>query len=634
MTRCFNPSMQTLRTAAAAALIALVGAVAAPAAYGMGVGAYVQPATGADVAKRSASVALAPVAPTVIELGDWVSPKTSAAGGSDLIQIGAKRAVKAAASPAATSKLLQWQAAGNGAMVAALSFVSNDAFGMRVGLQIDALPANAILRVYTEDFRDQAFETTGQRVLAILANNAKAGGQSAADRTWWTPAVDGDALTVEIELPAGTAVAGVQVSVPSVLHIYENIFKLLDDGSAMETKINNAGGCTLDSTCYDAYARQRDAVARMHFVSDAGGLLCTGNLMNDRNSTGTPYFLTANHCISTQAVASTLQTFWFYRTPTCNSRLLSSASKSLKSGAKLLYTVASPDVTLLELNEKPPAGAVFAAWDTAPVAHGTAVVGIHHPGGDLQKISFGNVTGTSACTPGAGVFYCNSSNAMNESFYRVQWTQGMAEGGSSGSGLFVNGVLTGVLSNGTATCTQAGMHNYSRFDKVFPALQQWLYPAAADAAGNDDGRTAVFRFNNPKTGAHFYTNSVAQRDAVIAAFPDFKYEQVAFYAFAKPAAGLDAVYRFYNKSNDSHVYTANTAERDSMQANPALFNDEGVAWWARGAESAQTVSVFRFVNLQTGRYFYTASAGERDFVIATYAGLQYQGVAYNVWTAQ
>ena len=62
MTRCFNPSMQTLRTAAAAALIALVGAVAAPAAYGMGVGAYVQPATGADVAKRSASVALAPVA--------------------------------------------------------------------------------------------------------------------------------------------------------------------------------------------------------------------------------------------------------------------------------------------------------------------------------------------------------------------------------------------------------------------------------------------------------------------------------------------------------------------------------------------------------------------------------------------
>ena len=630
MTNFVNPIKQTLCIAAAAALLAL-----GTAAHATSVGAYVQPAVAGAAVVQKTAAAQTVVTPTVLELGDWMAPKSAATAGDDLIQIGAKRAVGAAASTTATSQLLHWAATAQGGQVAALSLVSNDAFGMRVGLQIDALPANATLRVYTEDFRDQAFETTAQQVLAQLQANAKAGDTSAAARTWWTPAVDGDMLTVEIELPAGVATSGVQVAVPSVLHIYENIFTLIDDGAPrMQAKLNNADSCTLDSTCYDAYAKQRDAVARMHFVTDAGGFLCTGTLLNDKASTGTPYFLTANHCIDTQTEASTLQTFWFYRTPSCNSTLLSSASKTLKGGAKLLHTQATPDVTLLQLNDQPPAGAVFAAWDTNAVAKGADVVGVHHPRGDLQKISFGKVVGTSNCTPGQGYYYCVANTAMTESFYRVQWSQGMTQGGSSGSGLFVNGALTGVLSNGTASCTATGgVNNYSRLDQVFPALKQWLY-ADAPAAANTDGRTAVFRFYNFATNAHFYTNSVEQRDAVIAYYPDFKYEMVAFYAYAKPAAGLSPVYRFYNTQTAAHVYTANEQERQAMQANPAAFNEEGVAWWARSDAGSETVNVHRFLNQQTGRYFYTASVQERDQVIATFDFLKYQGVAYNVWAAQ
>lgn len=633
MASFINSSMQTLRAATVVALVVFGGA----AANATSVGAYVQLAMvgGAAAVQKSGAASVA-VAATVIELGDWIAPKSATGERADVMQIAAKRAVGVTASPAATGNLLKWVPTAQGGQVAALSFVSNDAFGMRVGLQIDALPTDAVLRVYTEDFRDQAFEATASEVLRQLQNNAAAGDTSTAGRTWWTPAVDGDALTVEIELPAGVATSAVQVAVPSVLHIYENIFTLIDDGSdAMQTKINNAASCTLDSTCYDAYARQRDAVARMLFVRGAGGFLCTGTLMNDRNSTGTPYFLTANHCIATQTEASTLQTFWFYRTPSCNSRMLSSASKSLKGGARLLYTQVTPDITLLQLNEQPPAGAVFAAWDTKPLASGMAVVGVHHPRGDLQKISFGSVVGTSACTPGKGFYTCYAKKAMTESFYRVQWAQGMTEGGSSGSALFADGALTGVLSNGTASCTATGgVNNYSRLDQVFPALKQWLYADVAPATSNDEGRSAVFRFYNLKTGAHFYTNSVAQRDAVIAAFPDFKYESVAFYAYAKPAAGLVPVFRFFSTKNGAHVYTANEQERNSMQASPGSFNDEGVAWWARSDAGAETVDVFRFVNQQAGRYFYTASIGERDYVIATYAALKYQGVAYSVWADQ
>lgn len=633
MTAFINSSVQSLRVAAAMALIALGGVASA---HATSVGAYVQAAGTAPVVQKLAAASLV-VTPTVVELGDWMAPKSGASARDDLIQIGAKRVVGAAATAVATRDLLRWTATEDGGQLAAISLVSNEAFGMRAGLVVDALPANAILRVYTEDFRDQAYETTAAQVLQLLQTNTKAGDTSKAARTWWTPAVDGDALTLEIELPAGVATSGVQVAVPSVLHIYENIFNLIDDGSQMQAKINNAAGCTLDSTCYDGYAQQRDAVARMHFVTDAGGFLCTGTLLNDRNSTGTPYFLTANHCISNQASASSLQTFWFYRTPSCNSRLLSSSSKSLKGGAKLLHTQASPDMTLLQLNDQPPAGAVFAAWDAAALTSGQAVVGIHHPRGDLQKISFGKVVGTSACTPGQGFFRCFANTAMTESYYRVQWAEGMTEGGSSGSGLFVNGALTGVLSNGTASCTATGgVNNYARLDQVFPAIKQWLYADVAPVAEQApaQGLSAVFRFYNNDTGAHFYTSSVAQRDAVIAFFPGFRFEGIAFYANAGQAEGLSPVYRFYNTQNAAHVYTADVLERAAMQAQPGIFNDEGVAWWARNDASAETVEVFRFVNQQTGRYFYTANAGERDYVIATYADLHYQGVAYNVWVGQ
>ena len=489
--------MQTLRAATAVALIAC----AALPAHATSVDAYVQPAAAADVPVHKSAVAPLAVAPAVVELGDWAAPKSAAPVHAGLVQVGAQRAVAALATPAATGGLLHWSPTAGGGSVAALSVVSNDAFGMRLGLQVEALPADAILRIYTEDFRDQALVATGEQVLQTLQRDA-----SAAERTWWTPAVDGDTLTLEIELPAGVAPSAVQVAMPEVLHIYENIFTLIDDGTAPQTKLNEAGSCTLDSTCYDAYASQRNAVARMLFVKEGGGFLCTGTLLNDRNSTGTPYFLTANHCISSQAAASSLQTFWFYRTPSCNSRLLSSASQTRAGGAQLLHTQAIPDMSLLQLNDKPPAGAVFAAWDSNPLANRAPVVGIHHPKGDLQKISFGSVVGTSACTVGDGYFLCTPSAGMTEGFYRVQWSEGMTEGGSSGSGLFAGGALTGVLSNGSGSCTVSGGYNhYARLDQVFPALRPWLYADAAPPppptpGPGDDARAALAHLINSLSG--------------------------------------------------------------------------------------------------------------------------------------
>ena len=529
MIRLFNPGLKNVRTAASAVALVLSMGSALAGNADLRIGARVQPAGEVEAAVQMKRSALAPVAATVVDLGEWVAPKAAADGNSNLVKIGAKRQVQAAASAQATQALLHWQASAQGGQVAAIHLVSSGAFGLRAGLHISALPDNATVRVYAPEQRDQAFEIAGQRIEHILANNDAAGDTTAAASTWWTPAVDGDELVIEIELPAGVASRDVAVAVPSLLHIYENIFTLLDDGSNFDTKLGNAAACTLDSTCYDAYAAQRNAVARMHYVQGDSGYLCTGTLLNDRAGSGTPYFMTANHCISSQTVASTLQTFWFYRTPSCNSTLLSSATKTLKGGAKLLYTNTSPDATLLVLNDTPPAGAVFAGWDANAIANGAAAVGIHHPRGDLQKISFGNVVGTAACTAGTGFYSCSATNAMTENFYRVQWSQGMTEGGSSGSALFVNGVVTGMLSNGSASCSKTGATvNYARFDKVFPAIKQWLAPEVAQPAaptpvapaatiGNDNARASIYSVFNSANGTLTFTNVTEERDALIAA---------------------------------------------------------------------------------------------------------------------
>ncbi len=587
MTTLISHSMQTIRATAAIALFALAGFSGG--AHAQAVGARVQPLDTAEEFVQLKHSGVAPVAATQVQLGEWMAPKAEAVDRSTTTKIGSVRSSQTSGSAAATAKLLNWQPSPRGGKMAVLNFVSGGAFGLRAGVQIDALPDTALIRVYEPQWRDEAFEISAQRVQQLLQSSDASRDASAAARTWWTPAVDGDQLTLEIELPAGVATSSVQVAVPSVLHIYENIFNLVDDGTMVEPKINNAGACTLDSTCYDEFARQRDAVARLLYVKEGSAYLCTGTLVNDRTGSGTPYMLTANHCIADQATASTVQSFWFYRTPSCNSRLLSSASKTLKNGAKLLHTSDVPDATLLVLNDTPPAGAVFIGWNANANVNGAAVVGIHHPGGDMQKISFGTITGTSACTPGAGFYRCSSTNAMTENFYRVQWSQGMTEGGSSGSALFVNGELTGMLSNNSASCSATGgVANYARFDKVFSAVRQWLYPEVTAAVGDDNAaRTAaVYRFYNTQSGSYFYTSNVAERDQVIAQFQTYQYENAAFSAHTKAAPGLVAVHRFYNRKSDSHVYTSDANAIAAMQADSATYSDDGIAWYVPATSDA------------------------------------------------
>ena len=579
---------------------------------------------------KSRSVTAAPKAARV-SLGELSMAKVEMSAPGTPRLVGQARDVQATKSAAALQSLWQWKNTAVGGKVAAISFNAEGAYGLRLGVLVKQLPGSATVRVYTQSAPDKVFQISGQAILQLIERNQAAGDQSDAARTWWTPDTGEGEATLEVELPPGVAASALDIAVPQLSHIFEN----LSLPTAQEyqeqveaAKINESDPCNLDANCYSENAQERNAVARMLFTKDGGSYLCTGTLMNDTQNSFKPYFLTANHCFSTQTVASTLETRWFYRSPTCNSGTLQASSVRRTGGAQLLYASGNTDTAFMLLNDTPPGGTLFAGWSANTVAAGTSVVGLHHPSGDLLKISFGAVNSQANCQPTTGSgFQCSGTSG---NYYRVSWSQGTTEGGSSGSALFQGGYVVGTLYGGSATCTNRSAYDYyGRFDVAYnAAIKAWLNPASTSAPA----RSAVYRFYNATTGAHFYTASAAERDFVIRTYPQFGYENIAFYAYPDASSGKDPVFRFYNPTSGAHFYSGSVAERDFVIANFPEFKYEVVSWYAQTGAGNGASPIYRFYNATTGAHFYTISAAERDFVIQVHKAFRYEGPMYYAWT--
>ncbi|WP_235505812.1 hypothetical protein [Variovorax sp. Root411] len=285
----------------------------------------------------------------------------------------------------------------------------------------------------------------------------------------------------------------------------------------------------------------------------------------------------------------------------------------------------------MRLNSQPPAGALFAGsspFDPSSFDSIQGVYGVHHPKGDLQKYSEGDYLGTAACANSS----CSSSTGSNAKFLAVRWNRGVTEGGSSGSGLFrrLNGkdYLVGQLWGGASSCIQpTGYDFYGRFDLPFnTALQRWLNAPSTTV------RTTIYRFYNTRTGAHFYTSSMPERDLVITTLREYNYEGPAFFAFGAAAAGTSPVYRFYNTRTGAHFYTISEQERANVQATLPWYSYEGVAWYANTSQTGGATPMFRFYQTKVQTHFYTINASERDSIQQNLPIYTYEGIAYFSWT--
>ena len=394
---------------------------------------------------------------------------------AEAVQIGAKRNVAATATVAGLQSQLNWQPGSGGTQLAAIAFDSATAQGVRLGVWVKSLPAGAVLRFYGAS-GGEAVQVTGAELEAQAAQLRQSGADDQTVHTYWSPDFGGTQTVLEIQVPAGADVQQVQVAVPRLSHFTQSAAQAQ---KSVDEKAGS-GSCNVDLMCQPDYLAQGRSVARMTYTREDGlSYLCTGTLLNDATSSKTPYFLTANHCVSTQAQASTLITDWFYHSASCGSSTVSTDTRRLTKGSTLLYSTASTDTSFVQLNEAPPAGVVYAgSYFGAALSARSGIAGVHHPSGDMEKLSVGTLKGYGQCGNGT----CLDTDVSSGTFYGVNWQQGTTEGGSSGSALFYSigsqRYVSGQLYGGNASCREPnGTDYYGRFDVSYKAkIKQWLNP--------------------------------------------------------------------------------------------------------------------------------------------------------------
>jgi lysyl endopeptidase len=377
------------------------------------------------------------------------------------LQIGIGRSTEALAE--AWSGSLRWNPAPGG-WVAQWEVTSANASALRIGLVAARLLPGMEIRF------------TGIREIDTVYGPFSERDVAAGGATYWSPVLEGDSATIEVFVAGTESPLDVGLAITQVSH-----FLVSPSDANAELQAKAAGFCEVDLVCRSAtnaaLASTGKAVAKMTFTENTGGtFLCTGTLLNAIGGSFTPYFYSATHCISTQSVASTLTTHWFYDRTGCGTGGTSPNYVQLTGGATLLYANDFFDALLLRLNRTPPAGAVFSGWDAATLSIGTALTAVHHPAGDLKKVSLGTLGGFS------------SLDGTGTNFLVSNWTSpatGVTEGGSSGSGIFTSVGqpateyrLRGGLWGGHSSCTLTANYDYySRLDQVYPALAQYLNPA-------------------------------------------------------------------------------------------------------------------------------------------------------------
>lgn len=349
------------------------------------------------------------------------------------------------------------------------------------------LPTGATLHVYTED-------KTEIRGAFTSFNNPRNG-------YFATGLTHGESCIIEYFEPVKVKGQGI-ISLNEIGHAYRwvnSIFPNVRGGSALG--LNQSDACEVNINCEEGndWQNEKRAVSCIIVQSQQGQGICSGTLINNVREDCTPYLLSAQHC--SEFVSSNQYAQWIfhfnYESPDCNNPnsvgtldddFVVGCTKKADSDDNGGDT--GSDFLLLELNQQPPTAfnVYYAGWDAAPTAP-TGGVCIHHPEGDIKKISTYQQTGVNTSWGG-------SSPGTH---WRIKWVvstngHGVTEPGSSGSAIFnTSKKIVGTLTGGDSFCSSPNSPDF--FGKISyhftlngntasTQLKPWLDP-------DNTGTTAV-----------------------------------------------------------------------------------------------------------------------------------------------
>lgn len=329
--------------------------------------------------------------------------------------------------------------------------------------------------------------------------------------------VHGEEIIVELYEPKSVKNQS-SFTISNVIHGYRSLTHIQNQ---LEKALNGSGSCNIDVNCPlgNSWDSQIRSVA---MIVTGGSGICTGALINNTCNDGTPYFLTANHCVGGSTGNWAFRFNWESPagTESCANNNPSSDPgppyDQTANGATVLANNSSSDFALLEIDNMTLADAqnwncFYAGWDNTDNETVTQATGIHHPSGDVKKI----------CQENNAPYHDNASGAAV--WMIDDWDQGVTEPGSSGSPLFdQNKRIIGQLYGGGAACsgtTDNGQPDYyGRFGVSWNnGVSNYLAASCGTATTNDgyDPNASTVNFDagiqsitNPSDNSTLCNNNV------------------------------------------------------------------------------------------------------------------------------
>ena len=386
-----------------------------------------------------------------------------------------------------------WQQLDDGSKIWRLKVSAPDALATITYYDRFWLPEGAKFFVYSEDTR--------QTIGAIIPEFIE--GSREKPLGFATAEIYGENVVYEYYQPAS-------VKEPPVIHInridyaYRNVNNPYNNGGR---GLGKASPCNININCQEGcnWQMEKHAIVRVTIPIEIFTFTFSGALVNNTANDYTPYVLIADHCLLDESgvfgnyefeaqdnyIISGILFYWNFEDEGCSDNLIPPPQLT-SQGAIVVANNAVSDFALLKIfsGAQDPRNITgvtpyYLGWDRSSVNSFSEGVGIHHPRGDVKKISHTNqIQSFAGLTYKAnGTYICPPHSYWHTNFY-----SGFIEPGSNGSPLINNdGRVIGQLFGGYAAqpCDPNHSMSYGRFSMSWTGnnandnrerLDVWLHP--------------------------------------------------------------------------------------------------------------------------------------------------------------
>ena len=332
----------------------------------------------------------------------------------------------------------KWYGLSNGDRIWRMKIQCSNATGMAFMLKQVKIPIGAKLDLYSVD---------GKHKL----NSYKSSDVNPKGNLLAGP-VAGTEIMLEYYEPLTVKGQG-KFSIFQVQRMYKDFFRATNSADP-QRDFGDAAACNVNVNCIesDYFDDVKKSVVRILMMMEEGMVYCTGSLLNNTTEDMTPYILTAFHCASEFTPVYDFYRFDFnYTSATCAEPNQEPEYQSLL-GCTMVSGNADSDFELLRIFQSIPStyDVYFAGWNRLQNYRPDTTTMIHHPSGDIKKISqeFSQIVIFNAT-----IDWDNDLVTSGRSHYRAFFDLGGFQGGSSGAPIFDDdGSVIGQLHGGDAGC--------------------------------------------------------------------------------------------------------------------------------------------------------------------------------------